>query len=218
MALDLTLCWTELPIVVIDTETTGFAPPGSAICEIAATRFEGGRIVAEYTTLVRPPHPILNSEIHGITDAMVKDAPSLEEAASGICRVSIDAIPCAFNAPFDRRFLHHSVQGTDCPAFDPAFPWLDVYVIVSSPLVDKYEKGKGRLKLNACCARHGVEHNSAHRAYGDTRATGNLLWRLYEKGLVKPCSANRLLEWASVRRKQQDTDHARFRAKMEKTG
>jgi DNA polymerase III epsilon subunit-like protein len=215
MALDLERCWTEVPIVVIDTETTGLAPPAQ-ICEIAAVRLEAGKVVAEFSSLVRPtiPIPAVVTRIHGITDAMVADARSLEEAASGLCKVSFDAIPCAFNAPFDRRFLHASIQGTDCPAFDPAFPWLDVFVIVSSPNIDKFQKGPGRLKLGACCQRHGVEHQSAHRALGDARATAALLWALHVKGLVKPCTAQRLLAWGAVRRQQQDADHSRYQQRQ----
>lgn len=223
MSLDLSLPWPELDIVMIDTETTGLSN-ADRICEIAAIRFERGRVTAEFSTLVNPGIPIPHETTYGrpgtdwkgtgITNEMVSKAPCLEEAASGICKVSWDAIPCAFNAPFDRRFFHAVVQGTDCPAFDPAFPWLDVYTIVSSPLVDKYEKGRGRLKLGACCARHGVPHESAHRARGDALATGQLLWRLHEKNLVKACVADRLLQWAAHRRTEQDADHARYRARQ----
>jgi DNA polymerase III epsilon subunit-like protein len=218
VTLDLSRCWTELPIAVIDTETTGLAAGRDQICEIAAVRFEGGRVTREYATLVDPgmPIPPVVTAIHGITDEMVRGKPCLEEAAAGLWRVCRDAIPCAFNAPFDRRFLHARVQGTDCPAFNPLFPWLDVYTIVASPLVDKYEKGKGRLKLSACCMRHGVPHESQHRARGDCLATGLLLWRLHEKNLVKACSAERLLQWAAHRRTEQDRDHARYRARMDK--
>ncbi len=214
--LDLDRCWTELPLVVIDTETTGLTS-SDEICEIAAVRFERGQIVAEYSTLVKPTCPIhpATTKIHGITERMVANSPCIEEAAAGIWKVARDAIPCAFNAPFDRRFLHAKVQGDDCPAFDPLHPWLDVYVVVSSPNVDKWEKGPGRLKLGACCTRHGVDHQSAHRARGDAVATGQLFWRLHEKGLVKACNAKRLLEWGSFRRKAQDADHARYVARRE---
>lgn len=225
--LDLSLCWTEIPIVVIDTETTGFSAQDQ-ICEIAAIRFEQGRVTGEFSRLVNPGIPIPHETTYGrpgtdwhgtgITNEMVAGAPCLEEAAAGLWKVARGAIPCAFNAPFDRRFFHARVQGTDCPAFDPLFPWLDAYTIVSSPLVDKFEKGKGRLKLGACCARHGVPHESAHRARGDAMATGLLLWRLHEKNLVKACSAERLLQWAAHRRNQQDRDHARYRARMQQQG
>lgn len=215
---------------MIDTETTGLplfdVDPGTGvcellteICEIAAVRFEGGRPVAEFGTLVRPDRPIPDdaTKIHGITNAVVAGAPCIEEAAAGIWKVARDALPVAFNAPFDRQFLHAKVQGTDCPAFDAAHAWLDVYTIVSSPRVDKWVRGTGRLKLAACCERHGVPLVGAHRALGDATATGRLLWRLHEKGLVKACQAARLLQWGAVRREEQDADYARYKARRELT-
>jgi DNA polymerase III epsilon subunit-like protein len=227
--IDLSRDWTELPLVVIDTETTGLpsyavdSETGEAtllaeICEIAAVRFESGRAVGEYSTLVQTERPIPEdaTKIHGITNAMVAGKPCIEEAAAGVWKVARNALPVAFNAPFDRQFFHARVQGDDCPAFDPGHAWLDVYTIVSSPRVDKWVKGSGRLKLGACCKRHGVELTAAHRALGDALATGKLLWRLHEKGLVKACSAQRVLQWAAVRREEQDADHARYRARMER--
>lgn len=229
MTLDLARDWTELPLVVIDTETTGLpsyaVDPGTGevalqaeICEIAAVRFEGDRAVAEYSSLVQTAQPIPEdaTKIHGITNAMVAGKPCIEEAAAGVWKVARGAVPVAFNAPFDRQFLHARVVGNDCPAFDPANAWLDVYTIVSSPRVDKWVKGQGRLKLAACCARHGVQLTEAHRALGDALATGKLLWRLHEKGLVKNCSMQRLLQWAAVRREEQDADYARYKARRER--
>lgn len=229
MTLDLSRCWTELPLVAIDTETTGLPTYEqdpqtgelvlqSEICEVAAVRFEGSRPVREFSTLVRPNRliPAEATKIHGITNAMVARAPCIEEVAAGMWRVARGALPVAFNAPFDRQFFHAKVQGTDCPAFDPEFLWLDVYTIVSSPRVDKFVSGAGRLKLSACCMRHGVPHQSQHRAQGDAMATGLLLWRLFEKGKIKECSAEKLLKWGQVRRTQQDADWKRFKERLER--
>lgn len=229
MTLDLARDWTELPLVVVDTETTGLpqydVDPETGeyvlqreICEIAAVRFERGSPAGEYSTLVRPNRliPADATRIHGITNAMVAGAPCIEEAAAGIWKVARDALPVAFNAPFDRQFFHAKVQGSDCPLFDAEHAWIDVYTIVSSPRVDKWVKGQGRLKLGACCARHGVQHESAHRALGDALATGKLLWRLHEKGLVKACPARRMLQWGAIRREQQDEDYARYKARRER--
>lgn len=226
--IDLSRLWTELPLVMIDTETTGLPQyemdPETGemvlqqeICEIAAVRFEGGRPVREYSSLVKPDRmiPADATRIHGITNRMVVGAPCIEEAAAGVWKVARGAMPVAFNAPFDRQFFHAKIQGNDCPAFDPEFLWLDVYTIVSSPRIDKYVSGTGRLKLSACCQRHGVPHMSQHRAQGDAMATGLLLWRLFEKGKIKECSAEKLLKWGQVRRTQQDADWKRFKARLE---
>lgn len=218
MVLDLTKPWHELPITVVDTETTGVGEDDRVV-EIAAVRFESGRVVAEFSSLVNPERaiPAEATAVHGITDAMVAGQPLLWELAGELAKVADGALPCAFNAPFDRRFVHGAIEGSDCPAFDPALAWVDVYVICASPRVDKYVKGQGRLKLGACCARHGVAHASAHRALGDARATGELLFRLFDKGLIKTCTAKRLLEHTTRMRAEQQADFQRWKQRQAQT-
>ncbi len=217
MALDSSRPWPELPLVVIDTETTGVGE-GHKVLEIAAVRFEQGRIVAEYAALLDPGRdiPAEATAVHGITAEMVAGKPALCDVAHEIARIAQDAAPCAYNAPFDRNLLHASISGTDCPAFDPSVSWIDVYVIVGSPRIDKYVKGKGRLKLSNVCARHGVELNGAHRALGDARATGLLLHRLYDKGLIKPAPLSRLLEHTDQMREEHDRDFKAWLARQPK--
>lgn len=215
MALDLAQPWNELPIVVVDTETTGVSEEDQVV-EVAAVRFERGRAVAEYASLVDPGRdiPAEATAVHGITAEMVAGKPALWETAGELAKIAHGALPCAFNAPFDRKFIHRAIVGTDCPVFDPALAWIDVYVICASPRVDKYKKGKGRLKLGACCERHGVVLSSAHRALGDARATGALLFRLFDKGLVKSCSARRLLEHTTRMRAEQEADFRRWKERQ----
>lgn len=217
MALDCTRPWPELPIVVIDTETTGVGE-GHKVLEVAAVRFEAGRIVAEYATLLDPEReiPAEATAVHGITADMVAGKPTLADVAHDLARIAQDAAPCAYNAPFDRGLLHASICGTDCPAFDHTVSWIDVYVIVGSPRIDKFVKGKGRLKLSNVCARHGVELVGAHRALGDARATGLLLHRLYDKGLIKPVSLARLLEHTDRMRVAHDRDFQAWLARQPK--
>jgi DNA polymerase III subunit epsilon len=218
MPLDLTQPWHDLPIVVVDTETTGIGD-GHAVVEVAAVRFEQGRVVAEYATLINPERDIPEeaAAIHGITAEMVAGKPLLWEAAGALAKVAAGAVPCAFNAPFDRAFIHRAIVGTDCPVFDPSLAWLDVYVICASPRIDKYVRGKGRLKLGACCERHGVELQGAHRALGDARATGALLFRLFDKGLIKSCTAKRLLDHTTRMRAEQEADFQRWKQRQGQT-
>lgn len=205
-ALDLTRPWPEHSLVVLDTETTGVGD-GHRVLEVAAVRLEQGRITKEFSTLVDPERDIPEeaTAIHGITEEMVAGKPKLVDVVSELVKIGRDAVPCAYNAPFDRGLLHASIAGTDCPALDPAMSWVDVYVIVGSPRIDKYVKGKGRLKLANVCARHGIELVGAHRALGDARATASLLWSLYERGLVRPVSLRRLLDHTD----QMRADHER---------
>lgn len=218
---NLSALWHEVPIVVIDTETTGLTDDDEAI-EIAAVRFEAGRAVAQFQSLVnpgtRPIHPEAQ-KVHGISPEMVRAAPRLSDLAGELFMIADGAIACAYNAPFDRRYLHKHITGTDCATFDPSWAWIDVYTIVCSENVDKYVKGPGRLRLGATCFRWQVEHQSAHRALGDAQATGELLWRLFERGKISAtCKLDRLLSHTETLRGVQQRDHARWQNRQGKAG
>jgi DNA polymerase-3 subunit epsilon len=190
---DLAAPWADQPVVVIDFETTGVTPADRPV-EVAAVRFDRGRVVRSYSTLLDPGQPIPPgaTAVHGITDAMVLGMPTLTDVAVQLFDIARDAIPCAYNAPFDRRCLHAEIAGTDCPAFTPLLQWIDVYVIIAK--VDRFTKGKGQKKLGAACERWNVPHLAAHRAEGDATATGLLLYRLLECNRVKNVPLARLLE------------------------
>jgi DNA polymerase-3 subunit epsilon len=213
--LNLELPWDEQPIVVIDFETTGPDPETCMPVEVGAVRFEYGEPVADFASLLNPLEciPPEATKIHGITDAMVASAPTLFDVAPTLLRICAGAQPCAFNEPFDRRILHREIAGSDCYAFDPGWQWLDVYVMVASPRIDKYKPGAGRLKLGACALRWGVALSGAHRALGDCMATGGLLFKLRDRGKVKSCPLGRILAHTREMRRLQDEDHARFAAR-----
>lgn len=165
--------WHAAPTVWIDTETTGTSPVEDRACEVALVRFEGGKPVGEFSSRVHPGRaiPAEATAIHGIDDAMVADAPSIGNvfALKEVRRLIDGAQPGAYNAGFDRFFV---------PPFGDewAHPWLDALSLVR--VVDKWARGKGRHKLEASCARHGIELVGAHGALPDARATGQLFYKL----------------------------------------
>lgn len=97
----------ELKPVFLDTETTGLGDDAE-ICDIAVIDFDG---VVLFDTLVKPVKPIpeVVSEIHGITNAMVNDAPGFGDIADRLAWLlngRSDII--IYNALFDRRVLRQS--------------------------------------------------------------------------------------------------------------
>jgi DNA polymerase-3 subunit epsilon len=216
MKLDHGRLWSELPIAVVDFETTSPDPLLCQPVEVAVARFEQGRCVASYSSLLEQPGPIPPeaTAIHGIADEMCKGKPRLQDVAAEIARVAQGAVPCAYNEPYDRQVMHRFICGTDEPVFDDYQRWIDVFVVIARPKVDKFVKGHGRLRLAPTCARWGVELKAAHRAMGDALATGELLWRLHEREKIRPCTLGQLLDGMEKARAIQDADHARFRARM----
>lgn len=165
--------WDQIPMVFLDTETTGIDPVTDRAVEVALVRFEGGKVAGEFSSRVNPGRaiPEAATAIHGITDADVRDAPSIGNVfANAQVRDLLDgAWLGAFNASFDKLFV---------PPFGEmhAEPWFDGLSIVR--VVDKWAKGAGRHKLTAVCERHGVELAGAHGALADATATGQVFYKL----------------------------------------
>jgi DNA polymerase III subunit alpha, Gram-positive type len=93
--------------IAFDTETTGLYPGFDQIVEIAACRFRNGEVIDTFTTLVNPGReiPADATDIHGITNEMVSDAPSGLEAVQQFLKYIGNDPLLAHNAPFDERFI-----------------------------------------------------------------------------------------------------------------
>ncbi|OIQ97383.1 DNA polymerase III PolC-type [mine drainage metagenome] len=74
------------PIAFIDLETTGINISTDKIVEIAIVKIavDGSKIVKRKLINPQMPIPAASSEIHGITNEMVKDAPTFKQAANEI--------------------------------------------------------------------------------------------------------------------------------------
>jgi DNA polymerase-3 subunit epsilon len=95
-------------MVVLDFETTGLTPrQGDRVIEIGAVAIESGAIAERYRTLVNPGKRVSSfiEEYTGISNTMLKDAPSAAEAFPGFIEFLGNAPLFAHNAGFDSRFL-----------------------------------------------------------------------------------------------------------------
>ena len=74
------------PIAFIDLETTGISLSSDRIVEIAIIKLlpDGTRQVKRKLINPQIPIPKVTSDIHGITDEMVKDAPSFKQIANEV--------------------------------------------------------------------------------------------------------------------------------------
>ena len=99
-------CWLDQRPIYLDTETTGTGDHDE-ICEIAIVGPDGETIVDE---LVRPSRPIPQAatEVHGITDEDVEDAPTMRDLEPELEQVLLSNPVCIYNADYDSRMLHQS--------------------------------------------------------------------------------------------------------------
>lgn len=173
--------WDSVPIVALDTETTGIAVGTDKAVSVALVRFEGGKEVGAYSSLVNPGFPIPGSatDIHKITDAMVDGAPTIDAvfAESRVTQLLEGAQLSAFNWRYDREFIPRFGDDRD------RWPWLDPFPVIQH--IDEFVKGQKRHTLEVSCTRHGVELLDAHSAEADARAALQLLLnvapRVYSK-------------------------------------
>ena len=180
------------PFVVVDLETTG-AGADASITEIGAVRVCGGEVEGEFQTLVNPhAHiPPLVSVLTGITDAMVADAPRIDQVIPPFLEFARGAVLVAHNAGFDVGFLKRACAAHDLPW--PGFGVLDTVALARGVLL---RDEVPNVKL-ATLARHfRVAEAPNHRALTDARATVTVFHKLLERvGNLGVTSVEDLLEF-----------------------
>jgi len=105
-------------LIVLDFETTGMSPRlGARPTEVAAVRVENGRIIDRFQSLMNAGVyvPAFITELTGITNAMVRDAPGVDRVMRDL-HAFVDGHPIiAHNASFDRKILEAEWQRLRLP-------------------------------------------------------------------------------------------------------
>lgn len=178
------LCKYVKDYVVFDLETTGVSYKKDEVVEISAVKVMDGKVVDEFTTLVNPgcPIPERASEINGIYDDMVKDAPSFDKALGDFLEFIGDMILVGHNIhTFDMKFICRDAKkyfgqyvGNDyidtLPFSRSVLPKLDYHTLVY--LAEHYN----------------INTEGAHRALNDCRMNQAVFEKLGEE--IRNAEAN----------------------------
>ena len=171
--------WTEFPIIAVDTETSGQYPIQDDLCELAAAKSLGGEVVETFQTLVKPREKMSDFVIgiHGITNDMVKEAPSIQEVLPDFVDFVKQGVVVGHHSPFDLGFLVHDLEKMDLPI--PCHP-----VFCSSLIARRSIVGPPNHKLQTLVKYLQLDGGQAHRALDDSKACLQLLFKCFqEKGI-----------------------------------
>lgn len=170
----------DLPgFVVLDIETTGLSPYSDRVVEIGLVRVGlDGLPVGSWSSLVNPQQEIGASEVHGISDLDVIDAPIFDELVDEVL-ARIRGVPIvAHNASFDSSFLSVELarSGWEIP---------ELRTICTMIESSHFLPGLSRKRLADCIDAIGFDGEVTHRALGDATLASALLF-FYLNGPMNP--------------------------------
>lgn len=190
-------------IAFVDVETTGTTPTGDRITEIAIVRVAEGEFLDEWSALVNPQCTIPEDiqALTGITNALVRDAPTFAELRREVLGRLEGALFVAHNARFDYGFVKNELR-----RLDVAFTAEVLCTVRLSRRLYPEAVGHG---LDALIARHGLQDAFApahgartgrHSALGDARALWRFVQALYRERPIEEIEAavRRLLKTPSL--------------------
>lgn len=162
---------------VVDIETTGGNYRMEKVTEIAIYKFDGENIIDEFQTLINPECniPYFITNLTGITNEMVKDAPKFYEIAKKIVEFTDGCVFVAHNVNFDYGFIKQEFKNL---GYD--FTKKQVCTVKMSR---KIIPGLPSYSLGNLCKSLGITIHARHRAAGDALATVQVLKLLLKKDL-----------------------------------
>ena len=167
-----------LDAVVIDTETTGLDPAKARIVEIAALRLLGGRLdmAPPLRRLIQPdvPIPAVASQIHGIDDAVVANAPAFAAIAEEVSGTLDGAVVVGHSLGFDIAVLKREFARAGMAWTPPRSLDTRLLAEIAAPDLAGYS-------LESLAAWLGVTIEKRHSALGDAETTARIFLALLPK-------------------------------------
>jgi len=150
---------------IIDIETTGQSAKTGKITEVAIFIHNGFEITGSFTSLINPECyiPGFITNLTGIDNEMVRNAPKFYEVAKEIVEMTKDMIFVAHNVSFDYRFIQEEFKRLGYT--------YERQTMCTVRMGRKYIPGFKSYSLGKLCQELGISINGRHRAAGDALAT-----------------------------------------------
>jgi DNA polymerase-3 subunit epsilon len=165
----------DVDFCVVDTETTGGRAALHRVIEVAAFHVRDGIVLDRFSTLINPGRaiPPWISFFTGITDDMVKSAPSFPEVAQELRRFLDRGVFVAHNAPFDYNFIRAEFERVGETWMRPN--------LCTVRLARKLFPELPSRSLGPLCDHLMIDIYDRHRAAGDAEATIYVLKHMLKK-------------------------------------
>lgn len=169
--------WTDLPLAVIDVETTGLDTDTDRIIEIGIIHFENGEVVDSYGQLVDPecevPEEVV--ELTGIEPDDLEGKPTFAEVADEVHEQLTGVGIAAYNLSFDKGFVEAELQRCGLSWPEEA-PTLDPLIFAR-----QFFKDLRRKNLGTIADKLDIPLEEAHRATHDAEVAGHVLYAFEDR-------------------------------------
>ncbi len=158
-------------LLFLDVETTGLLmQPNARIVEISISWWGEEGLKDRHTSLINPQEPIppLYTAIHGIDDALVREAPTFSEYWREMKEQFEGKTIIAHNLSFDMGMMNREILRLEHPPLGN--PGIDTVPVLKKLLPEQKSH-----KLRNLATSLGVVHKNVHRAEDDVRALEEVL-------------------------------------------
>ena len=189
--------------VAFDIETTGLNAQDDRMTEIGAVIFSGSEVLRTFNTFVNPQMPIPReiTELTGIRDSDVAEAPQEKEALQAFLEFAGDRPLIAHNAAFDTGFMAAAARRSDL-SFHPVY--LDTLPLAQILLPDLK-----KFRLDVVSNHLGLPKFNHHRASDDAMVVARIMDRFIP--LLRERGAETVDDITSVCGGLQRSDTAKIR-------
>ena len=155
-------------MIILDIETTGFNPKRDKIIEVAALKWEKGKIVDQFSTLVNPIKPIPTSitRLTGLSQADLTSAPLFKDIELELFNFMKGHRIYGYNVAFDKRFLVRNSKRFNCFIFKDYLKF-----------IKKRRPNYTDYKMKSVAKKLGIRVNHSHRAVDEV----NTLWEIMRR-------------------------------------